>query len=90
MPREALQLLTPVRRKASPTLYAGLLLRTGRVQRARQVLDDALTAEKATRYPELHLYRSMADPGAPQQQLTRLNHFLAAYDLPPRMLAAPG
>jgi len=83
MPREALQLLTPVRRKASPTLYAGLLLRTGRVQRARQVLDDALTAGKATRYPELHLYRSMADPGAPQQQLTRLNHFFAAYNLPP-------
>jgi len=89
MPREALQLLTPVRHKASPTLYAGLLLRTGRIRRARKVLDNALTAGKVTRYPELHLYRSMADTGSPQQQLIRLNHFLAAYDLPPVWLQRP-
>jgi len=89
MPREALQLLTPVRCKAAPTLYAGLLLRSGRVQRARKVLNNALAAGQARRYPELHLYQRMADPGTAQQQLDNLNRFFAAHDLPPVCLLRP-
>jgi len=89
MPEEALCVLEPTHGKASLTLSAGLLLRTGRVQRARQILENAWAAGQATRYPELHLYRHMADPGSPQQQLDGLNHFLAAHDLPPIALQRP-
>jgi len=89
MPAEALQLLETVRETASPALHAALLLRNGHVQRARHLLAAALKAEQAARYPELHLYQTMANPGTPQQQLKRLNCFFAAHDLPPVELRDP-
>jgi len=89
MPAEALRVLLPVRDEVPPTLYAGLLLRAGCVQRACQVSDEALAAGRAAHYPELYLYRSMADLGSPQQQLDRLNRFFAAHDLLPVVLQRP-
>jgi len=89
MPEAALRVLLPVRDEAPPTLYAGLLLRAGRVRRAHKVVKDALNAGQAARYPELHLYRSMVNPASPPQQLDDLNRFLAAYDLPPVSLLHP-
>jgi len=89
MPAEALQVLEPVQETAPPTLYAALLLRNGHAQRARQVLAAALQAGQAVRYPELHLYQTLANPDAPVQQLERLNCFFAAHGLPPVALRNP-
>jgi len=83
MPIEALQVLEPVRDQAPPALFAALLLRTGHIEHAREVLNAALAAGQARRYPELHLYHSMADLGTPSQQLAALNRFLAAHKVPP-------
>lgn len=88
MPVEALQLLESVQEAASPALHAALLLRTNQPARARELLADALNRGQAARYPELHLYQTMASPDQPQQQLERLNLF-AAHGLPPVALCNP-
>lgn len=89
MPVEALQLLESVRKTESSALHAALLLRVGHVQRAREVLNVALKSGLAENQPELHLYQTMANPDAPQQQLKRLNDFFSAHGLPPMALRQP-
>lgn len=89
MPVEALQLLESVQEVASPALHAALLLRTNQPARARGVLATALNSGQAARYPELHLYQTMASPDQPQQQLERINLFFEAHGLSPVALCNP-
>lgn len=89
MPQEALHLLQTLGNTAPAPLHAGLLLRTGDVLQAQQVIGRALEAGQASRYPELYLYQTMAVQDAPLQQLERLNAFLQAYGVPPLALRRP-
>lgn len=82
MPVDALQLLSTVGSAAPATLQAALLLRTGQPHQALQVVQQALQDGHAQRFPELYLYRTMAQPDAPAQQLDRMNSFLAAHGVP--------
>lgn len=89
MPVDALRILRSTRKAAPPTLLAGLLLRTGDAAQARQTIQNALAAGKAMRYPELYLYQTMAQPDGADQQLGRLNAFLAAHQVPALSLRDP-
>ncbi|WP_354675185.1 glycosyltransferase family 2 protein [Cupriavidus alkaliphilus] len=80
MPEFALQVLDGA--AAPVSLRAALLLRTGRDDHARLLLDDAFATGKASLHPELHLYRSNAERTSPALQLSHLNAFLAAHDVP--------
>ena len=82
MPQEALHLLQTLGNTAPAPLRAGLLLRTGDVLQAQQVIGRALEAGQASQYPELYLYQTTAVQDAPLQQLERLNAFLQAYGVP--------
>lgn len=81
MPKEALQLV-----ENDPRLYPGvrvaLLMRNGKFEQARHVL-DTLPADAETRWPELLLFRTNLCAGSPQEQLLRLNGFLQAWGLAP-------
>lgn len=83
MPKKALHLLQTLGDFAPAPLHAGLLLRTGDVQQAQQVIERAFEAGQASQYPELSLYQTMAVQGEPLQQLARLNAFLEAHAVPP-------
>ncbi|WP_120970997.1 glycosyltransferase family A protein [Comamonas sp. lk] len=84
MPLEALQLFETggERTAAHPALHAALLLCNGRLLDAQAVLKSALATGQASRWPELHLYQTMAEKGEPQLQLQRLNAFMVAFGLP--------
>lgn len=84
MPADALHLIDG-QPGVPPALHIALLLRNGRVQQARSLLDGLPPgAEQAQ--PELHLLRTNACGGAPALQLQRLNAFFAAHGVPPLRL----
>ncbi|WP_454731538.1 MULTISPECIES: glycosyltransferase family 2 protein [Cupriavidus] len=88
MPELAIQMLDNP--SASVSLRAALLLRTAAFSEARAVLKEAFAKGEQRRFPELHLYRSNTERGAPAQQLIRLNAFLQAYQLPQLSLCDAG
>lgn len=87
MPQQALDLLHNT--NAPPALLAALMLRVGRVGEAVAVLDKAIAAGQAGKWPELHLYQSNALRDGPQAQMARLNAFLQARQVPPLVLRDP-
>jgi hypothetical protein len=91
-PALALELLPKA--DVPPAFHAALLLRVGQPAQAADVLQKALAAGLAAKKPELHLLQCNTGPLPPQQQLARLNAFLAAYKLAPLALidaaSAPG
>ena len=91
-PALALELLPKA--DVPPAFHAALLLRVGQPAQAADVLQKALAAGLAAKKPELHLLQCNTGPLPPQQQLARLNAFLAAYKLAPLALIdaanAPG
>ncbi|HEH9408456.1 TPA: glycosyltransferase family 2 protein [Aeromonas salmonicida] len=87
MPREALTLIEGLP-KASPALHVALLLRNDQLDDARSLLAQ-LAPDTAASYPELPLLQTNAYGGTPEQQLLRLNAFLAAHALPPLNLIDP-
>ncbi len=83
MPEEALCLLKKLRETAIPSaLHAGLLLRTGNTNEAKEVVSHALQTGQAQRHPELYLYETMAMQDEPRMQLERLNAFLQWHGVP--------
>lgn len=85
LPAEALHLLQASLHGATPAQRVALLLRNDLPEQARAVL-DALPPQASQRWPELHLLRSNAVGGAPQERLSRLNAFLQAHGVPPVQL----
>ena len=88
MPQQALDLLQNMH-APPPALLAALMLRVGRVGEAVAVLDKAIAAGQAGKWPELHLYQSNALRDGPQAQMARLNAFLQARQVPPLVLRDP-
>lgn len=83
MPDEALRLLQTLGDAAPAPLYAGVLLRTGNRLQAQQVVRQALQDRQVQKYPELHLFKTMAEQDAePLKQLERLNAFLQSQGVP--------
>lgn len=83
MPYEALCLLQTLGNAAPAPLHAGLLLRNGKRLQALDVVRQALKAGQFQKYPELHLFQTLAEPGgAPLTQLERLNAFLELQCVP--------
>ncbi len=76
-PDQALQLAQDSPR-ISPALLCGLLLRSGQVEEARQLL-DSLSPDTVVAKPELQLLRTNAFGGTPGEQLQRLNAFLGSH-----------
>jgi hypothetical protein len=84
LPQLALELLPS---EGVPTsLRAALLLRLGQRDRSASLLHAAIQVGEAAKRPELSLFLSNAEPGSPEQQLARMNAFLAAYALTPLSL----
>lgn len=81
MPEVSLQLIEGV--QAPPSLRVALLLRTGRLQEARDVLHDALAAGQEQAHPELLLHHSNATPHSLDGRLARLNAYFGAFGLSP-------
>nr|WP_297351255.1 glycosyltransferase family 2 protein [uncultured Caldimonas sp.] len=80
MPAHALQLLDGLH-GVSPALRAAVLMRNGLVAEARALLDRQ-DHQAAHAWPELHLLRTNACGGTPEEQLHRLNAFLATHNVP--------
>lgn len=81
MPKQALGLLE----KTVPpvSLHAALLLKVGRTEEARKMLEEAISRREGRKNPELFLYltNAMTEP-TPAKQLTNLNRFLVACGVP--------
>lgn len=88
MPELALELIEGLP-ALPPTLHSALLLRNGRVAEAQAVLDGSTSARTGAEAPELHLLRTNAWGGTPNEQLHRLNSFFAAHSLSPVRLVDP-
>lgn len=84
LPELALALIKNVDPK--PGLHAGLMMRVGQVEAPLAVLRQATSGITPCKPPELRLFLSNAEQGAPAQQLAHLNAFFAAYSLTPVQL----
>lgn len=87
MPADALALMEG-QPNVSPTLVLAALLRHGgeaELARARAMLAD-LPAGAEQRWPELRLWRTNVVGGMPDEQLQRVNGFLATYGVTPLRL----
>jgi len=83
-PELALELIQG--RDALVSLRAALLLRLGKQEQAASILHHAMHAGEASRWPELNLLLSNAEPESSIKKLARMNAFLTAHSLPPLTL----
>jgi len=79
-PHLALRFLDPVQTPVG--LHAALLMRSGDAERGMQLLQTAMTEGPTAHGADLHLLLSNATSRTPEQQLMRMNAFLARYALP--------
>ncbi len=81
IPQRALQLSEG--KNIPLTLYVSLLIRLGRIDQARTLLEIALKKKEYRKHPEILLYfLNISKNIEPKQQLTFINKYLLAFDIP--------
>jgi hypothetical protein len=84
MPRLALSLVN--HGHAPVALRTALLLRTGEREQAARLIQEARSNSKVHTSPELLLLQTNALEDSPEEELERMNAFLARFSLPPLAL----
>ncbi|MFJ5161282.1 glycosyltransferase family 2 protein [Pantoea sp. NPDC088449] len=87
MPQVALKIIEELP-NSPPALHIALLMRNGRFEQVRSMI-ERLPESIIVTDPELLLLQTNAYKGTPEIQLQRLNMFLAAYNLSPLRLNDP-